>query len=110
MVDARSRRKTGTHFSGSRFYNLELDGGASPQKGSPAKRTGHTLRVAPQYIQKTPKNNGLFGIWLADLGVWPALIALFRVGIDPPQHFLEMGFDRLVAQAGPQPQGVGVAD
>src|SRR6478609_7498373 len=40
--------------------------GAFPQKGSPAKRTGHTLRVAAQYIQKTSKNNGLFGIWLAD--------------------------------------------
>src|SRR6478609_6237172 len=34
--------------------------GAFPQKGSPAKRTGHTLRVAAQYIQKTSKNNGLF--------------------------------------------------
>jgi hypothetical protein len=29
------------------------------QKGSPAKRTGHTLLVAAQYIQKSPKNNGL---------------------------------------------------
>jgi hypothetical protein len=35
------------------------------QKGSPAKRTGHALLVAAQYIQKTPKNNGLFRIWLA---------------------------------------------
>ena len=31
-----------------------------PQKGSPAKRTGHTLRVAAQYSQKSPQNNGLF--------------------------------------------------
>jgi hypothetical protein len=31
------------------------------QKGSPAKRTGHTLRVALQYSQKLPENNGLFG-------------------------------------------------
>jgi hypothetical protein len=37
------------------------------QKGSPAERTGHTLRVALQYSQKTPKNNGLFRIWLAEL-------------------------------------------
>jgi hypothetical protein len=29
------------------------------QKGSPAKRTGHTLLVAAQYIQKSSKNNGL---------------------------------------------------
>jgi hypothetical protein len=43
-----------------------LRGRFLPQKGSPAKRTGHTLRIAAQYIQKTPKNNGLFGIWLAD--------------------------------------------
>ncbi|MFG3596962.1 hypothetical protein [Bradyrhizobium sp. RDI18] len=69
-VGARSHRKTGTHFSGSRS-NLGCERGHSsnlPQKGSPAKRTGHTLRVAAQYIQKTPKNNGLFGIWLADFG------------------------------------------
>jgi hypothetical protein len=30
------------------------------QKGNPAKRTGHTLLVAAQYIQKSPENNGLF--------------------------------------------------
>jgi hypothetical protein len=59
-------------------------GALSPQKGSPAKRTGHTLRVAAQYIQKTPKNNGLFGIWLADFAHGGRLIALFGVGIDPP--------------------------
>jgi hypothetical protein len=41
-----------------------------PQKGSPAKKTGHTLRVAAQYIQKTSKNNGLFGSWLADFWAW----------------------------------------
>src|SRR5882724_4848687 len=44
-------------------------GALRPQKGSPAKRTGHTLRVAAQYIQKTSKNNGLFGIWLAEFRV-----------------------------------------
>jgi hypothetical protein len=36
------------------------------QKGSPAKRTGHTLLVAAQYSQKSPENNALFAIWLAD--------------------------------------------
>ena len=81
-----------------------------PQKGSPAKRTGHTLRVAAQYIQKTPKINGLFGNWLADLGRKAASIALFWVGIDPPQNLVEMGFDRLVAAAGPVPQHIGVPD
>jgi hypothetical protein len=33
------------------------------QKGSPAKRTGHTLLVAAQYSQKLPENNALFAIW-----------------------------------------------
>jgi hypothetical protein len=33
--------------------------GAGAQKGSPAKRPGITLLVAAQYIQKSPKNNGL---------------------------------------------------
>src|SRR5437868_13399362 len=40
-----------------------------PQKGSPAKRTGHTLRVAMQYSQKSQKNNGLFHPWLAEFRV-----------------------------------------
>jgi hypothetical protein len=35
-------------------------GALGAQKGSPAKRTGHTLRVALQYSQKLPENNGLF--------------------------------------------------
>jgi hypothetical protein len=53
--------------------NLEFWKGAQPstwksraQKGSPAKRTGHTLLVALQYSQKTLKNNGLFPVWLAE--------------------------------------------
>jgi hypothetical protein len=42
-------------------WNLRASGA---QKGSPAKRTGHTLLVAAQYIQKSPKNNGLVApIW-----------------------------------------------
>jgi hypothetical protein len=42
--------------------NLECDGALIAQKGSPAKRTGHTLRVAAQYSQKSPENNVLFAI------------------------------------------------
>ena len=111
MVDARSHRNTGTHFSGSRFskpgilarddassnrhpapsFLFEHDlranvdrvcpkgkpaatfpdhapGALSPKKEARPKRPGSTLCVAAQYIQKTPKNNGLFGIWLADFG------------------------------------------
>jgi hypothetical protein len=30
-----------------------------PKKEARPKRTGHTLRVALQYSQKSPKNNGL---------------------------------------------------
>jgi len=41
------------------------------QKGSPAKRTGHTLLVAAQYSQKSPKNNALFMNWLADFRAKP---------------------------------------
>jgi hypothetical protein len=42
--------------------NLEFWGAVLPrkiraQKGSPAKRTGHTLLVAAQYSQKSPENN-----------------------------------------------------
>jgi hypothetical protein len=59
--------KPGSYFRVT-LKKTEFSRGASPQKGSPAKRTGHTLRVATQYIQKTPKNNGLFRIWLAEFG------------------------------------------
>jgi hypothetical protein len=47
---------------------LEFDRALTAQKGSPAKRTGHTLRVVAQYSQKSPENNALFAIWLADFG------------------------------------------
>jgi hypothetical protein len=46
--------------------NLEFERAHRAQKGSPAKRTGHALLVAVQYSQKSPKNNALFAIWLAD--------------------------------------------
>src|SRR6185503_17143430 len=71
------------------------------QKGSPAKTTGRTLCIAPHYSQKTPKNNGLFGTWLAHFGYAGHLIALFGGRIDPPQDLVEMGLDRLIAAAGP---------
>ena len=44
------------------------------------------------------------------MGVGPALIALFGVGIDPPQDLFEVGLDRLVALAGPVSHGLGVTD
>src|ERR1700736_3212177 len=67
MAGARSHRKTGTHFSGSRSKTWSSNGASRAQKGSPAKRTGHTLLAAAQYSQKSPENNGLFAIWL---GFW----------------------------------------
>jgi hypothetical protein len=70
------------------------------QKGSPAKRTGHTLLVAAQYSQKSPENNVLFAIWLADFrgktGRLQRLSGLFG-GISPVQHFLEVVFDGFLA-------------
>jgi hypothetical protein len=41
-----------------RAQNLELKGVWRPKR-KPGQRTGHTLLVAAQYIQKSPKNNGL---------------------------------------------------
>jgi hypothetical protein len=41
-------------------WNLRARGA---QKGSPAKRTGHTLLAATQYIQKSSKNNGLLRVF-----------------------------------------------
>jgi hypothetical protein len=58
--------------------NWSSAGAHGAQKGSPAKRTGHTLLVAAQYSQKSPENNALFAIWLADFwanqaGIQPLL-------------------------------------
>src|SRR2546428_12484074 len=79
-------RKTGIHFSGS------CSGGAfSPKKEARPKGTGHTLRVAAQYIQKTAKNNGLFGIWLADLGMEAGLNCPFRGRDRPPARLPRNG-------------------
>jgi hypothetical protein len=47
-------------------------GAQRAQKGSPAKRTGHTLLVAAQYSQESAENNALFAIWLADFCPRPA--------------------------------------
>src|SRR5580698_5216218 len=111
MAGARSHRKTGTHFSGSRSKTWNSTGRSHPkehsqrkiraQKGSPAERTGHTLLVAVQYSQKSPKNNALFAIWLVDFRYRNRLrsAAVGPVGgIDPAQHFLKVGFDRFIAQ------------
>jgi hypothetical protein len=38
--------------------NLEFQRALGAQKGSPAKKTGQTLFVAPQYSQESRKNNG----------------------------------------------------
>src|SRR5207244_9006962 len=83
------------------LFRIMLPGRFLPQKGSPAKRTGHTLRVAAQYSQKTPKYNGLFGIWLADFGCGGPSSALFGGGIDPLQNLVKMGLNRLIAAARP---------
>ncbi|HLZ01469.1 MAG TPA: hypothetical protein VKR55_04875 [Bradyrhizobium sp.] len=61
--------------------NLKFEGGAPPQKGSPAKRPGEPLRVAAQYIQKIPENNGLFGIWLAEFGGKPGFYGRRKIVI-----------------------------
>src|SRR3954471_9578295 len=47
------------------------------QKGSPAKRTGHTLLVAAQYSQESPENNAWFGSWLADFSAIGPVQALW---------------------------------
>jgi hypothetical protein len=39
--------------------NLEFAGRTWRPKRKPGQKTGHTLRVAVQYSQKSPKNNGL---------------------------------------------------
>src|SRR5258707_4889649 len=83
------------------LFRIMLRGRFPPKKETRPKRPGNTLRVAAQYIQKTPKNNGLFGIWLADFGCGGHSIALFGVGIDPPQNLVKMALHGLVAAAGP---------
>jgi hypothetical protein len=76
---------------------------ATGQKGSPAKRTGHTILVAAQYSQESLKNNVLFVDWLADFGAVRTESGAFGLlgRINPAQHFLEVIFHSLVAEAGP---------
>jgi hypothetical protein len=64
FVGTGSLRKTGFRFSGSCS-----EGALAPKKEARPKRTGHTLLVAAQYSQKSPENNALFAIWLADFGL-----------------------------------------
>jgi hypothetical protein len=63
---------------------LEFEGAQAPKKGSPAKRTGHTLLVAAQYSQKLPQNNGLFGHWATIC--WGEVIAIGQVLPDIAAH------------------------
>src|SRR3981189_145415 len=97
-----------------RAQNLKCERGngldLGPKKEARPKGPGNTLRVAAQYSQKTPKNNDLFGIWLVDFGATARLIALFGVGIDPPQNLLKMAFHGLIAQAGANFQRCRVAN
>ena len=66
------------------------------QKGSPAKRTGQTLRVAAQYSQKRSKNNGLFGFWLAVFRAGGRLNCSFRGGDRPPARLRQSGHNGLI--------------
>src|SRR6478752_5548952 len=106
---ARSRRKTGTRLFRIALKLWSSKGAQRAQKGSPAKRTGHTLLVAAQYSQESAENNALFAIWLADFCPRPGsgAIGLFG-GINAPQHFLEVVFDGFVAQTGTNPQGLAI--
>src|ERR1700733_7629032 len=105
--------KPGPTFPDHAQKNLKFAGRSPPQKGSPAKRTGHTLRVAQQHSQKTPKINDLLPDWLTDFRLkrrpQPA-VSRFFAGIDPAQHFLEVVFDGFVTKTGPQPEGVRIPD
>jgi hypothetical protein len=59
--------ETGISPSGPRLKN-GIEGLTIPKKEARPIGPGDSLRVAAQYIQKTPKNNGLFGVWLAEFG------------------------------------------
>jgi hypothetical protein len=63
MVEARSRRKTGTDFSGSRSKAWSLAGAPAPKKEARPKGPGKPQLVAVQYSQKSLKNNGFFNDW-----------------------------------------------
>src|SRR6185312_2056253 len=73
------------------LFRIMLRGRFPPKKETRPKGTGHTLRVAAQYIQKTPKNNGLFGIWLVDFGGVNGLNCPFPGRDRPPARPLRNG-------------------
>src|SRR5260370_8051410 len=59
-------------------------GALGPKKGTPAKRTGRTLRPASQCSQKTPKNNGSFAIALPAFSLASRLNSPFPRPHTPP--------------------------
>src|ERR1700694_4611501 len=57
------------HLRGLRTQTGHHEEPAPPKKKAGQKGPGHASLVAAQYSQKSPKNNALFAIWLADLAL-----------------------------------------
>src|SRR6478672_12138011 len=81
-----------------------------PKKEARPKRPGTPYALRRNIFRKRQKTMVCLAFGELILGVSGGLIALFGVRIDPPQDFLEMGLDRLVAPAGAVAHGFRVAD
>jgi hypothetical protein len=61
MAGARSRRKTGTHFSGSRSKTLKFEGAQAPKKEARPKDRAHLTRCGAIYSEIVKKQ------WVVEL-------------------------------------------
>src|SRR6187402_2302048 len=110
MAGARSRRKTGTHFSGSRSKPGILQAPMAPKNEARPKGPGASCSLRRNIVRKRQKTMVCLAVGYPIFAGPAASIAFFGVRIDAPQHLFEVALDRLIAETGPDAQGLGVAD
>jgi len=111
MAGARSRRKTGTHFSGSRSKNSARAQPSNrrfaPKKEARPKGPGTPYSLRRNIIRNRRKTMRCLRFGELNFASGPAAVGSFG-GIDPAQHFLEVVLDRFITKAGPGAEGFGV--
>src|ERR1700710_1473571 len=89
MAGARSRRKTGTHFSGSRSKPGILKAPVAPKNEARPKGPGVPCSLRRNIVRNRRKTTVCFAVGYPIFAGPAASIAFFGVRVDPPQHLLE---------------------
>src|SRR6266702_4801047 len=88
----------------------QSDSDLAPKRKPGQKDRAHLTRCGAIYSENVKKQWFVWHLVSRISGSRAPSIALVGVGIDPPQNLLKMAFHRLIAQAGPAPQRIRVAD